>query len=146
MQAQILAVIADVTADTDRASVFISHDLATVRGFADRVAVLYLGRVVEEGPVDVVFDNPLHPYTRALLASAPRLGATPTSDGAAVQLVKDLEEADATTGCPLAARCPFVTDTCRSQPQHLQSYGASRAACWRVPELTALIGKQATTP
>ncbi len=146
VQAQILAVIADVTADTDRASVFISHDLATVRGFADRVAVLYLGRVVEEGPVDVVFDDPRHPYTRALLASAPRLGGTPAPDGAAVQLVKDLEEADATAGCPLAARCPFVTETCRSQPQHLQSYGASRAACWRVPELTALIGKQATTP
>ncbi|HEY0697525.1 MAG TPA: oligopeptide/dipeptide ABC transporter ATP-binding protein, partial [Micromonospora sp.] len=145
VQAQILAVIADVTADSERAAVFISHDLATVRGFADRVAVLYLGRVVEEGPVDVVFDNPLHPYTRALLDSAPRLGGAP-GGGAAVELVKDLDEADATTGCPLAARCPFVTDTCRSQPQHLQPYGASRAACWRVPELTALIGKQAATP
>ncbi|MEU5551350.1 dipeptide ABC transporter ATP-binding protein [Micromonospora sp. NPDC047793] len=145
VQAQILDVIADVTADTDRASVFISHDLATVRGFADRVAVLYLGRVVEEGPVDVVFDDPRHPYTRALLASAPRLGAPPASV-AGVELVKDLEETDAATGCALAARCPFVTDTCRSQPQELQSYGASRAACWRVPELPALIGKQADTP
>ncbi|RIV32700.1 dipeptide ABC transporter ATP-binding protein [Micromonospora radicis] len=146
VQAQILAVIADVTADTDRASVFISHDLATVRGFADRVAVLYLGRVVEEGPVDVVFDSPRHPYTRALLASAARLGGEPTSGAAAVELVRELEEGDAATGCALAARCPFVTDTCRSQPQHLQPYGASRAACWRIPELDALIGKQAATP
>ncbi|WP_433533528.1 dipeptide ABC transporter ATP-binding protein [Micromonospora sp. CA-263727] len=145
VQAQILDLIADVTADTDRASVFISHDLATVRGFADRVAVLYLGRVVEEGPVDVVFDTPRHPYTRALLASAPRLGGPPAGTGG-VELVKDLEETDAATGCALAARCPFVTDTCRSQPQHLQSYGASRAACWRIPELAALIGKQAVTP
>ena len=138
--------IADVAADADRASVFISHDLATVRGFADRVVVLYLGRVVEEGPVDVVFDTPRHPYTRALLGSAPRLGGTAGSDGEAVELVKDLEEADAATGCPLAARCPFVTDRCRSEQQELQSYGESRAACWRVPELPALIGRQAVTP
>ncbi|PPA57190.1 dipeptide ABC transporter ATP-binding protein [Micromonospora chalcea] len=146
VQAQILDVIADVAADADRASVFISHDLATVRGFADRVVVLYLGRVVEEGPVDVVFDTPRHPYTRALLGSAPRLGGTAGADGEAVELVKDLEEADAATGCPLAARCPFVTDRCRSEQQELQSYGESRAACWRVPELPALIGRQAVTP
>ncbi|WFE42698.1 dipeptide ABC transporter ATP-binding protein [Micromonospora sp. WMMD998] len=145
VQAQILDVIADVAADADRASVFISHDLATVRGFADRVVVLYLGRVVEEGPVDVVFDTPRHPYTRALLNSAPRLAGT-AGDGGAVELVKDLEEADAATGCPLAARCPFVTDRCRSERQELQSYGESRAACWRVPELPALIGRQARTP
>ncbi|GIM97090.1 ABC transporter ATP-binding protein [Paractinoplanes toevensis] len=138
VQAQILEVIADVAADAGHGSVFISHDLATVRGFADRVVVLYLGRVVEEGPVDEVFDHPRHPYTRALLGSAPRLGATRAAD---VQLVKDLDEADAATGCALAARCPFVTDTCRSQEQTLQPYGESRAACWRVPELPALIGK-----
>ncbi|WP_306205516.1 ABC transporter ATP-binding protein [Actinoplanes sp. RD1] len=138
VQAQILEVIADVAADRDRGSVFISHDLATVRGFADRVVVLYLGRVVEEGPVDEVFDHPKHPYTRALLGSAPRLGETRE---AAVTLVKDLEEADAATGCPLAARCPFVTDTCRAEEQTLQPYGGSSAACHRVPELPALIGK-----
>ncbi|WP_246612865.1 dipeptide ABC transporter ATP-binding protein [Paractinoplanes bogorensis] len=140
VQAQILDVIADVASDAGHGSVFISHDLATVRGFADRVVVLYLGRVVEEGPVDEVFDRPKHPYTRALLGSAPRLGESRTAE---VQLVKDLDEADAATGCALAARCPFVTDTCRSQEQTLQSYGESRAACWRVPELTALIGKSA---
>ncbi|MBM2618634.1 dipeptide ABC transporter ATP-binding protein [Actinoplanes sp. LDG1-06] len=138
VQAQILDVIADVASDAGHGSVFISHDLATVRGFADRVVVLYLGRVVEEGPVDEVFDRPKHPYTRALLGSAPRLGETRTAD---VQLVKDLDEADAATGCALAARCPFVTDTCRSQEQTLQPYGETRAACWRVPELTALIEK-----
>jgi peptide/nickel transport system ATP-binding protein len=138
VQAQILDVIADVADDAGHGSVFISHDLATVRGFADRVVVLYLGRVVEEGPVAEVFDRPKHPYTRALLGSAPRLGETRTAD---VQLVKDLDEADAATGCPLAARCPFVTDTCRSQEQTLQPYGESRAACWRIPELPALIGK-----
>ncbi|WP_407566702.1 dipeptide ABC transporter ATP-binding protein [Polymorphospora sp. A560] len=137
VQAQILKVIADVAADSSRGSVFISHDLATVRGFSDRVVVLYLGRVVEEGPVDEVFDNPKHPYTRALLASAPSLGTG--FGGPRVELTRDLEEADAATGCPLAARCPFVTDRCRSDDQELQPYGASRAACWRVPEIPALL-------
>jgi oligopeptide/dipeptide ABC transporter ATP-binding protein len=135
-------VIAEVAADAGHGSVFISHDLATVRGFADRVVVLYLGRVIEEGPVAEVFDHPKHPYTRALLGSAPRLGEQTTAD---VVLIKDLDEADAATGCALAARCPFVTDTCRSQEQTLQPYGESRAACWRVPELPALIGKSPTS-
>ncbi|GAA2635290.1 ABC transporter ATP-binding protein [Dactylosporangium fulvum] len=122
VQAQILAVIDEVAADRSHGSVFISHDLATVRGFADRVVVLYLGRIVEEGPVGEVFADPRHPYTRALLSRG-------------VTLVRDLEEADATSGCALAARCPFATDRCRAEDQQLQQYGESRAACWRVPEI-----------
>jgi len=126
VQAQILAVIDEVAADRSHGSVFISHDLATVRGFADRVVVLYLGRIVEEGPVEEVFARPRHPYTRALLSRG-------------VALVRDLEEADATAGCALAARCPFVTDRCRGEDQQLQQYGESRAACWRVPEIGELV-------
>ncbi|MFV2086296.1 dipeptide ABC transporter ATP-binding protein [Micromonospora sp. LOL_021] len=137
VQAQILEVIRDVAADRDRGSVFISHDLATVRGFADRVIVLYLGRIVEEGPVDEVFTNPAHPYTRALLSSAPSLGAG--FGGGRVDLLKDLDESDAAAGCPLAARCPFVTGRCRTEQQQLQPYGRSRAACWRAPEIPDLL-------
>ncbi|WP_326554308.1 ABC transporter ATP-binding protein [Micromonospora sp. NBC_01813] len=143
VQAQILEVIRDVAADRDRGSIFISHDLATVRGFADRVIVLYLGRIVEEGPVDEVFANPAHPYTRALLSSAPSLGGG--FDGGRVELLKDLEEADGDAGCPLAARCPFVTPRCRTEEQQLQPYGRSRAACWRAPEIPDLLA-DATAP
>ncbi|MPZ26443.1 MAG: dipeptide ABC transporter ATP-binding protein [Micromonosporaceae bacterium] len=137
VQAQILQVVAELTGDESRGRVFISHDLATVRGFCDRVVVLYLGRVVEEGPVAEVFSNPRHPYTRALLSSVPSLGAG--FAGPRLELVRDLEEADAATGCPLAARCPLVTDRCRAEPQELVGYGASRAACWRVPEMPELL-------
>ncbi|MFV2107916.1 dipeptide ABC transporter ATP-binding protein [Micromonospora sp. LOL_015] len=137
VQAQILEVIRDVAADRDRGSVFISHDLATVRGFADRVIVLYLGRIVEEGPVDEVFTSPAHPYTRALLSSAPSLGAG--FGGGRVDLLKDLDETDAAAGCPLAARCPFVTGRCRTEEQQLLPYGRSRAACWRAPEIPDLL-------
>ncbi|MDQ7904889.1 ABC transporter ATP-binding protein [Phytohabitans sp. ZYX-F-186] len=143
VQAQILDVIAELAGDASRGSVFISHDLATVRGFCDRVVVLYLGRIVEQGPVEEVFGNPRHPYTRALLSSAPSLDGGYT--GARVELAKDLEEADAATGCPLAARCPFATDECRAEPQHLTPYGAAEAACWRVPQIPALIREGAHT-
>ena len=137
VQAQILDVIGELAGDASRGSVFISHDLATVRGFCDRVVVLYLGRIVEQGPVEEVFGDPRHPYTRALLSSAPSLGGGFT--GPRVELAKDLDEADAATGCPLAARCPFVTDECRAEPQPLIRYGASEAACWRVPQLPGLL-------
>ncbi|WJK39534.1 ABC transporter ATP-binding protein [Solwaraspora sp. WMMA2056] len=137
VQAQILEVIRDVAADRDRGAIFISHDLATVRGFADRVIVLYLGRIVEEGPVDEVFTHPAHPYTRALLSSAPSLGAG--FGGGRVELLKDLEDADAEAGCPLAARCPFATARCRTEDQQLQPYGHSRVACWRAPEIPDLL-------
>jgi len=137
VQAQILKVIAEVSGDRSRGTVFISHDLATVRGFCDRVVVLYLGRVVEEGPVEEVFGNPLHPYTRALLSSAPSLGAG--YGGPRVELTKDLEEADAAAGCALAPRCPFATGECRRQEQELRPYGASLVACHRAAEIPELI-------
>lgn len=141
VQAQILEVIREVTSPAvsraeSRGAVFISHDLATVRGFCDRVVVLYLGQVVEEGPVDEVFTNPRHPYTRALLASAPSL--TEGFAGTPVHLLKDIDEADVHAGCPLAPRCPFVAERCRTEPQELRPYGANRAACWQVPRLLEL--------
>ncbi|MGJ6967721.1 dipeptide ABC transporter ATP-binding protein [Streptosporangium sp. G11] len=137
VQAQILKVIAEVSGDRSRGTVFISHDLATVRGFCDRVVVLYLGRVVEEGPVEEVFGAPRHPYTRALLSSAPSLGAG--YGGPRVELTKDLEEADAAEGCALAPRCPFATGECREREQELRPYGASLVACHRAAEIPALI-------
>ncbi|MEU8384702.1 ABC transporter ATP-binding protein [Streptosporangium sp. NPDC048865] len=137
VQAQILKVIAEVSGDRSRGTVFVSHDLAVVRGFCDRVAVLYLGRIVEEGPVEEVFGNPLHPYTRALLAGAPRLGAG--YGGPRVELTRDLEETDAVAGCALAPRCPFATGECREREQELRPYDASLVACHRAAEIPALI-------
>ncbi|MCS5722876.1 ABC transporter ATP-binding protein [Herbiconiux sp. CPCC 203407] len=74
VQAQILDLITELGADGERGQLFVSHDLATVRSFCDRVVVIYRGEVVEEGPTAEVFDSPQHPYTRRLLAAAPRLG------------------------------------------------------------------------
>ncbi|CAN5390491.1 ABC transporter ATP-binding protein [soil metagenome] len=74
VQAQILDLITELAGEGTRGQIFVSHDLATVRAFCDRVVVVYLGEIVEEGTTDEVFGSPQHPYTRALLAAAPRLG------------------------------------------------------------------------
>jgi oligopeptide/dipeptide ABC transporter ATP-binding protein len=133
VQAQVLDLIRRLAAQRTRSYLFISHDLATVRGFCDRVVVLYLGRVVEEGPVERVFADPRHPYTRALLASAPRLnGSTPESP---VRLTRDVGQAESTEGCPLVPRCPFAVKSC-AEPQPLREVSPGhRVACHRAFDL-----------
>lgn len=79
VQAQILDLITELAGEGTRGQIFVSHDLATVRAFCDRVVVVYLGEIVEEGTTDEVFGSPQHPYTRALLAAAPRLGGRATA-------------------------------------------------------------------
>ncbi|MEV4839708.1 ABC transporter ATP-binding protein [Nonomuraea sp. NPDC049486] len=140
VQAQILKVIGEVTAERGRGSVFISHDLATVRGFCDRVVVLYLGRIVEEGPVEEVFARPRHPYTMALLAAVPSLDGE--EETGRVRLTKDPEEAAAGGGCALAPRCPFAEDACRTEEQELRTLGRARVACRRAGALPDLEGPE----
>jgi peptide/nickel transport system ATP-binding protein len=130
VQAQILDLLRRLMAKGDRAYVFVSHDLATVRNLCSRVAVLYLGRIVESGPAEAIFDNPLHPYTRALLESAPSL--TQATRAASVVLARDLDEASPAEGCPLLPRCPFAQDEC-IEPQSLRrGNNTHEVACWKV--------------
>ncbi len=134
VQAQILALIESLMNEQDRTYFFISHDLATIRTVADSVAVMYLGSVVEQGPVESVFAKPLHPYTRGLLASVTSLKAGPVARQ--TELRTELELSDVEHGCPLAPRCPFALERCRLEPQELVEYEPGHsAACWRVPEL-----------
>jgi oligopeptide/dipeptide ABC transporter ATP-binding protein len=135
VQAQILDLIEELMRARSRAYVYVSHDLATVRSVSDRVAVLYLGAVVEEGPTARLFERPLHPYTRALLAGAPSLRGTTALD--TVELRRDLDDAPPGAGCVLAPRCPFAVDRCHAEPQALNAYEPGHAAaCWRIPEIT----------
>ena len=108
------------------AYLFISHDLVTVRHLSHRVAVMYLGEVVEEGPVGEVFESAQHPYTRALLASAPsierRLLDAPVLSGEIPSPI------DLPTGCFLASRCAYVLDGCRLAHPPLESVGPARVS------------------
>lgn len=113
IRAQILNLLKDIRRDKDCAFLYISHDLTTVRFLADRIMVMYLGRIVESGPTEEIFASPKHPYTKALLDSAPTLDKL-------MYLPEPLEgelpdPKLRIPGCRFASRCPRVKDICREQ-------------------------------
>lgn len=132
MQAQILNLLRDIQKTLGCAFLYISHDLTTVRFLADRIAVMYLGRIVEEGPAEQVFTRPMHPYTVALMSSAPTLDQLGTLPAAAPGEIPDPRQVFA--GCRFASRCPKVQDVCLTAEPAIVARDAQRAAC-NFPEL-----------
>lgn len=131
VQAQILELISSVCNEFGTAVMIITHDLGVVAGMADRVVVMYAGKVVETGPTDEIFANPRHPYTLGLLASVPRLDEPPSSmlrtiEGAPPDLLKP------PPGCPFMPRCYFARSICRTMPPLDPLAGQSNhfKACW----------------
>nr|WP_231920389.1 ABC transporter ATP-binding protein [Microlunatus soli] len=108
-QARILDLLRDLQQDSDMAMMFITHDLGVVAEIADEVVVMYLGTVVEQGPVDEVFEHPQHPYTRALLASIPRMGAGARQRLSAIQ-GQVPHPFNYPQGCPFHPRCPEAVE------------------------------------
>jgi peptide/nickel transport system ATP-binding protein len=114
IQAQIINLFLKLRRELELTILFISHDLGVVRHVSDRVAIMYLGRIVELGPTERIFANPRHPYTRALLDSAPRLAA----DGAPVQDIRPIagelpSPLAPPPGCAFHLRCPFAQERCK---------------------------------
>jgi oligopeptide/dipeptide ABC transporter ATP-binding protein len=141
IQAQIVNLLADLKDALGLTYLFIAHDLAMVRYLSDRVAVMYLGRLVELGSRDAVFGSPLHPYTRALRASIPV--ADPTRGTARHRIVVEGELPDPAAppaGCRYHTRCPFATDVCRGEEPEWRNLGTPElphmVACHRVEEIT----------
>lgn len=132
IQAQILNLMAELRDRLGLAILFIGHDLGVVRHLCDRVGVLYAGRLIETGPVVDVVDRPSHPYTRALVASAPSLTRVPTAERA--PLVGDPPSpVDRPGGCLFAPRCPVRLAECASLMPDLVPVGAGWAsACLHV--------------
>lgn len=129
VRAQILLLVQALQQQDGLAFLFITHDLAVVRTIAHRVAVMYLGRIVEEGPVERIFHAPLHPYTRALLSATP----VPDPRAARERIVLRGEVPSAARtpqGCRFHPRCPHATDACRAQePVLVDRPGERRVAC-----------------
>ena len=125
IQAQILNLLVDLKRDLGLSYLFISHDLSVVRYFADRVLVMYLGRIVESADYLSLWREPKHPYTRALLAAVPQ--ADPNQLRAPVALRGELTAAGA-GGCRFRARCPLAFDRCVSEDPTLRSVAPGHAA------------------
>ena len=129
VRAQIVNLLEDLQREFGIAYLFIAHDLAVVRHFAHRVAVMYLGRIVEEGPAGPIFGAPQHPYTEALLS------AVPTPDPAVRQRRIVLNgdtpgPAAIPAGCRFHTRCPIAQQRCRTEEPALRPVGGGqRVAC-----------------
>jgi oligopeptide/dipeptide ABC transporter ATP-binding protein len=132
VQAQVLALLADLRARLGLALLFISHDLAVVRSLCDRVVVLYLGRVMEAGPVASVFGAPRHPYTQALLSAVPSLDAARRRTR--ILLPGDPPSpSDPPSGCVFRTRCAMAVPACAERVPALMAVGPGHsAACIRV--------------
>ena len=135
IQAQILDLLLALKEKTGTAIVLITHDLGVVAETTQRVVVMYAGRKVEEAPVEALFDNPLHPYTRGLMQAIPRLDLDADEAGTRPRLQEIPGMVPLLTramvGCPFAARCSLVTDRCRTQaPPVVDAGGGHTVACW----------------
>ena len=139
IQAQIINLFLDLRRDLGLTCVFISHDLSVVRHVCDRMAVMYLGRIVEEGETAQVFDAPAHPYTRSLLASVPELVLDAEDLVRFVPIEGEVPSPHAPPpGCHFHPRCPFAKDICRSKIPPLDPAGSGRmAACHFAEEILA---------
>ncbi len=128
LQAQILAEMQALARDTATAILWITHDLSVVSGFADRIAVMYAGRIVEEGEAREVLARPVHPYTAGLIASVPGW----TAPGARLRSIPGLPPLPgaAPSGCPFRDRCPLAAPVCAEPPPEV-ARGGSVAWCHR---------------
>jgi oligopeptide/dipeptide ABC transporter ATP-binding protein len=134
IQSQIINLIAELRRRFGLAMLFISHDLSVIRHVSDRIAVMYLGRVVEIGEAEAIFARPMHPYTRALVAAAPRLGR-PVSAAAGERIVLTGEVPDPAApppGCAFNPRCWQAEAACRTDAPVLRTLADGRSAACRL--------------
>ena len=139
IQAQILNLLADLQQRFNLTYLFIAHDLAVVRHISDRVAVMYLGEIVEEADTEEIFANPLHPYTQALLASIPV--PAPRARRGRVRLEGDVPTPiKPPTGCRFHTRCPIAIEECKAgKPPLVEINSGHRVACIRTEVSATLI-------
>ena len=134
IQAQILNLMQDLQDELDLTYMFITHDLSVVKHFSNQIMVMYLGQMVEMAPTEVLFKNPVHPYTKALLSAIP----IPDPDYPMERIMMKGEitsPIDPEPGCRFAKRCPYATEVCGSPDIHLTEVESGHfVSCMRIGE------------
>jgi oligopeptide transport system ATP-binding protein len=137
IQSQILNLILRLCRERELTMIFISHDISVVKYISDRIAVMYLGRLVEVGPAAQIVDRPLHPYTRALISAVPV--PDPRVERTRRRIILEGDPPSPTNppgGCPFHPRCSYAIDACKAQRPKLEEKEPNRiAACIRVGEI-----------
>ena len=139
IQAQIINLLAKLSREMQLTLIFISHDLSVVKHISDRIAVMYLGKIVEVGPAAQVFERPLHPYTKALVSAVPI--PDPVRESARQRVILQGDPPSPIhppSGCAFHPRCPFAVDACKMTTPKLEEFADSQqAACIRVKEISS---------
>ena len=139
VQNQILNLLKELRERKHLTYLFISHDLSVVRFLADRVCVMFLGRVCEIGPTEPLYAKPLHPYTRFLLSAVPK--SDPHARDEEVMLLSGEipSPIDLPSGCPFHTRCPYANERCQREIPALRPFGERAVACHRAEELSNVV-------
>ena len=136
VQAQVLNLLAQLVRDMGLSLIFIAHDLAVVKHISDRVAVMYLGKIVELGPAADVIDRPFHPYSRALVSAIPNPDPEAERTRRRIVLAGDPPSPiHPPSGCPFHTRCAYVQDRCKTIVPPLAPFGGRDVACIRMGEI-----------
>jgi peptide/nickel transport system ATP-binding protein len=136
VQAQVMRVLASLVAELELGLLLISHDLSILSSICDRVAVMYAGRIIEEGPGPDLFERARHPYTKALAQAFPRIGDQGSRYAPQGLPGDPPDPADVTAGCSFAPRCVYVEDKCTAEQPELSTVDSGRrAACVGAQEL-----------
>ena len=137
VQKDVLSLIRNLRQEMNSSIVFVTHDMSVHANMADRIGIIYAGRLVEEGPTRQIFTAPKHPYTAHLVASLPRIGDTtqrPALEGRPPNL------ANPPQGCRFHPRCPLAIDKCKTDSPPLETVAAGhRSACWRWQDVEPLV-------
>ena len=137
IQAQILNLLRELQDELGLSYLFITHDLSVVKYLAHEVAVMYLGRIVEQGPTSRIFESPAHPYTKGLLGAIPSID--PARRGAAPAVLGDVPSpSDPPPGCHFHTRCPVAFDRCKVEAPPLVKIEAGASRCFLSPDGTAI--------
>ena len=137
IQAQVINMFAELQAKMNLTYLFIAHDLLVVRHISDRIAVMYLGHMVELGDAEELYSRPLHPYTRALISAVPVPDPKVAKANKRISLTGEIPSPlDAPSGCPFRTRCKYATERCASEVPELREVEKGRfCACHRLEEI-----------